>query len=508
MKRPLICLTLTGKTLAENASTLNRYKNYVDLAELRADYLEEDECLSIRKFPSMISVPCVLTIRRKIDGGVFTSGEINRTLLFSRALAFAADGNGKNFAYVDFEEDFHVPSLQDAALAYGIKIIRSYHDMNNPVYNIRQRCDAMRKTGYEIPKIAFMPHTLSDVANLFYQADQMTDYDKILCAMGPLGTPSRILAYKLNSFLTYVSPEETQANTQQIGHLDPVKLNTVYNFKKLNDETEIFGVLGWPLVKTRSPEIHNAGYKEHNMNRVFIPVRSESVEEALSFALQIGIKGYAVTVPFKEKVFSSLAETDEATREIGACNTVFRHNSGWAGRNTDIGGFRQALEEFLGAKKLNRKKVAIIGAGGAARAVAYAIKQMGGKACILNRTVSHAKKLADQYGFKYASLDPRSSDILESYSDIIIQTTSVGMNATRSSDESTDPIYFYHFRGTEKVFDIIYTPEITPIMARAKEAGCDVCNGLAMLEYQGHRQFKIFTGVDYMKSDADKPSSK
>lgn len=509
MKRPLICLTLTGKTLAENAAILSRYRNYVDIAELRADYLDEDECLSIRKFPSMVNVPCVLTIRRKIDGGQFESGEINRTLLFGRALAFAADSSDKNFAYVDFEEDFHVPSLQDAALAFGIKIIRSFHDMKNPVYNIKQRCDAMRKTGFEIPKIAFMPHTLSDVTNLFYQAEHMTEYDHILCAMGPLGTPSRILAHKLNSYLTYISPVETQSNMMQIGHLDPVTLNDVYHFKNLNKDTEIFGVVGWPLLKTRSPEIHNAGYDAHNMNRIFIPVRSETIDDALAFANQVGIRGFAVTVPFKEKVIPHLAEIDEETSEIGACNTIMRYNSGWIGRNTDAGGFRQSLEEFLGIKKLRGKKVAIIGAGGAARAIAYVIKQMGGKACIFNRTVAHAKKLAEQYGFKYAMLEPRSLDMLESYSDIIIQTTSVGLNATESSNETNDPIYFYRFRGTEKVMDIIYTPEITPIMVRAKEAGCTICNGLKMLQYQGHRQFKFFTGSDYeVASAADENSSK
>lgn len=500
MKQPLVCMTLTGKTLSENAETVKRYSRYIDMVEIRADYLDEEECLHVKRFPDMINIPCVLTIRRRIDGGLFTSGESSRTMLFARALAFAAKSRKKNFAYVDFEDDFYVPSLQDAALAFGIKVIRSFHDMNNPVLNIKAQCAAMRKTGYEIPKIAFMPKTLSDVTNLFREAETMTDSDHILLAMGPLGLPTRILASKLNSYLTFVSPKETLQNTSNIGHIDPVTLSTVYQFSQINEDTEIFGVTGWPLTKTRSPEIHNAGYAHQNMNKVFIPLRSQTIEDALLFAEQVGVKGFAVTVPFKEQVIGFLSDIDEETKKIGACNTIKRTDDGWIGRNTDAGGFRQSLEEFLGVKKLRRKKVAIIGAGGAARAIAYVIKAMGAKACIFNRTVAHAKKLADVYGFKYAPLEPRSLDILENFSDIIIQTTTVGMNATEKSNEHNDPIYFYRFRGDEKIFDIIYTPEITPVMARAKEAGCAICNGMKMLEYQGHRQFKFFTGADYSVS--------
>ncbi|MBQ9238408.1 MAG: type I 3-dehydroquinate dehydratase [Treponema sp.] len=497
MTKPLICLTLAGKTLHENAAIVNRYRRYIDIAELRVDYLDEEEQLYVRRFPALVPVPCILTIRRISDGGLFTSGEISRTLLFARALAFSAQEDQKNFAYVDFEDDFHIPSLQDAALAFGIRIIRSFHDIHNPVYNIKQRCDEMRQTGFEIPKIAFMPKTLSDVSNLFYQAKTMTAYEHIVCAMGALGLPSRILAHKLHSYLTYVSPEETHADVVHLGHIDPITLNDVYRFRSLDDETETFGVMGWPLVKTRSPEIHNAGYTTHRMNRVFIPVRAQTIDDALTFAARADIRGYAVTVPFKEKINSILVNSDMETQAIGACNTIMRCDSGWIGRNTDAKGFQQAFVEFLGNQKLRRKKVAIIGAGGAARAIAYVIHQMGGGACIFNRTVSAAKKIAQQYKFKYAELNENSLAVLETYAAIIIQTTSLGMNSMESSNEQNDPIYFYHFKGTEKVFDIVYVPEITPIMARAKEAGCDVCNGLKMLQYQGYEQFKFFTGVDY-----------
>ena len=155
MARPLVCICLTGKTLAEDVEIAKRYRDFIDLVELRVDFLEQDERLKIRDFPSMIDVPAILTIRRRIDGGVYMEGESSRTMLFARGLAFADSDPTKNFAYVDFEEDFHVPSLEDAAQAFGTKIIRSYHNMKDPVHDIVKKFDEMRTTGFEIPKITF-----------------------------------------------------------------------------------------------------------------------------------------------------------------------------------------------------------------------------------------------------------------------------------------------------------------------------------------------------------------
>src|SRR5574344_347378 len=180
MDRPLICLTLTGKTLAEDLALVNKYRTAIDVAELRADFLDGDERLQVRKFPRMAGIPCILTLRRRVDGGMFIEGEAARTILFARALSFADPNPQNNFAYVDFEEDFHVSSLQDAALAFGTKIIRSVHDRENPIADITQRLATLRTTGYEIPKIAFMPHSLTDVTSLFKAAASIKDNGHIL----------------------------------------------------------------------------------------------------------------------------------------------------------------------------------------------------------------------------------------------------------------------------------------------------------------------------------------
>ena len=496
MNKPLICMTLTGKSLEEDMMLTNKYEKVIDLVELRVDHLSEDEQLYARRFPSLVNKPCLLTIRRDVDGGLFKGGEFSRTNLFARALAFANTDRSKNFAYVDFEEDFQIPSIQDAAMAFGVRIIRSCHNMKEPITNLRERCNQMRKTGYEIPKIAFMPKTLADLSNMFREGERLTQYEHIFVAMGPEGLSSRILAFRSNSFLTFVSPEEMLMNTTSIGHLDPNTLINLYHFNSLSKTTSLYGITGWPLKKLYSPQLFNDAFKKNKLDAVYLPIQSSYVSESLSFAPELDFKGLSITVPYRESVLYYLHEQTPEVIQIGAANTLVRKNNKWIGYNTDYIGFTQALEEFMGGIRIKRLKVAVLGAGGAAKAVVYALKLLGARVCIFNRTIEHAQLLAEKYGYEYAQLDSYSVEKLDEYSSLIIQCTSLGMSSSQNDECSSenDPIYFYNFRGNELLFDLVTTPQVTPLMNRAKIAGCRVCNGFKMLEYQTQAQFKIFTG--------------
>ena len=493
MSKPLICLCLTAPTMEEDLALIEKYRPFIDLVELRVDLLDDDERLNIRDFPSQAGLPCILTIRRTVDGGKFAEGEASRSMLFARALAFASEDFKKNFAYVDFEEDFHISSLQDAAMAYGTKIIRSFHDMKNPVSNIAEKLRQMRVSRYEIPKVAFMPHSLKDVEDMYQAMQEFESSDQIVCAMGGLGLPTRILAEKFNSYLTYTSPAEFCLS--DLGHIDPKTLDEIYHYHNIDENTSLFGITGFPLKYTSSPTIQNQFFQKERINAVYIPFKAEKASEAFEFAGTFDIKGFSVTIPHKEDIIKHLQKTDKKVDEIGACNTVINENGIWTGYNTDCSGFAKALCEFTGQKNLKKQKVAIIGAGGAAKAIAYAIKELGGKACIFNRTFAKAKILAERLGFKYASLGLESMGILREYSQIIIQTTSIGMGAEGESDERNDPLWFYDFSGEEMLYDIIYRPEITPIMARAAKSGCKTQNGYTMLKYQGEEQFRLFKSV-------------
>lgn len=501
MERPKICMTLTGSTLSEDLSLLEKYRSYIDMVELRVDFLNVDERLLVRRFPALAGIPCVLTIRRAIDGGQYVEGEGARTVMFARSLSFADSDTSKNFAYVDFEEDFHVPSLQDAALAFGTRIIRSVHDMKNPIKNLSQRLDSLMTSGYEIPKIAFMPHSLADVTDLFKEAAKLKDRQHILIAMGQLGLPSRILAAKLKNYLTFCSPEEKNESISNLGHIDPKTLNEVYNFTAVGENTKVFGITGWPLAATSSPQLHNSGFQGHNINAVYVPVRTPVVKDAVEFADALGMTGMSVTVCHKENVLDCVWEQDDKVKAIGSSNTIVKVGGNWKAYNTDGTGFTRSLLNFTGTKDLHGWKVSIIGAGGAAKAIAWAVKSLRAKACVFNRTVSKAVALAEKYGFEYEALPSEASEStvkkLKRYSDLIIQTTSVGMGASGPSNPENDPLFFYEFTGKEMLFDIVYVPPITPIMHRASEFGCKVCNGYDMLRFQGYEQFELFTGEKY-----------
>ena len=497
MIKTKICLCLCADTLRKNLEILNTYRNYVDMVELRADYLTPDEALHIRKFPEMAKIPTILTVRRKCDGGTYTGGESSRTTIFARGLAYADKDAKNNFAYIDMEEDYYVPGLQDAALAFDIKIIRSYHNMTDSNIDFDAKMRSMVKTSYEMPKIACMPNSLSDVTNIFNQVKNI-DYNHIVCGMGAYGVSTRILANQLGSFLTYCSPPNTGNLTDVIGHIDPIILNEQYGFKTINKKTEIFGVTGFPLKKTDSPALHSKGYRLNGVNAVYLPIKSETIEETLEFAEAIGIKGLSVTVPHKETVLEHLEAASDEIGNIGACNTIHKENGYWKGFNTDASGFKKAIAEFLEVDDLKGRKAAIIGAGGSAKAVAYALNELGCDVCVFNRTIDKARRIANLYGFRFASFGVGAYDLLEEYSEIIIQTTPIGMGWDATVDKTGgDPLEFYTFSGKEKIYDIIYYPEKTPLLERAEKSGCKISNGRSMLEYQAHEQFKIFTGVPY-----------
>lgn len=472
-----ICLTLTARTLDEDFALVEKYRALIDIAELRADCLNTDELNDVGSFRSRANIPCILTVRRKEDGGMYTGSDADRNSIFARAV---------NFDFVDFECDFDSAEAEKSLCGSSVRIIRSKHVFSACSGSLAATADIMCRSAQEIPKIAFMPGSLADVTALFKASTELPPRERIFCAMGSFGTVSRILASRTRSFLTYVSPAELIANTTAIGHIDPAKLNDTYAFRSINEKTIICGVTGWPLAVTSSPEVHRTFYKEANLNAVMVPLPSENIADTIDFAETVGLRGLAVTVPHKEHLLPFLDETDNAVDSIGAANTVVWRNGKRYGYNTDAAGFSQALKEFLDKDSLCGMNVAIIGSGGAARAIAYAVKQLGGNGHIYARNVNHAKTIADKYGF--------SADAIEHLGkygnpDLIVQCTSVGNGSSNPAD---DPILNYEFKGTEALYDLVYKPAITPVMARASTAGCRIQNGMSMLKAQALIQHKLF----------------
>ncbi|MCL2759633.1 MAG: type I 3-dehydroquinate dehydratase [Treponema sp.] len=487
-----ICLCLTGKTIKRNLEILNKYRKFTDMAELRVDCLDPDERLHIRRFPELAGIPVILTIRRDIDGGYFTGGEGARVKLLANGLAYANADSRLNFAYVDIEEDFQVPSLEEAARTFGTRIIRSCHILNDLIEDIPAKMKSMRHAGDEIVKMAVSVKSTRDVKRVFQASKSFTGQDKIMVCMGHYGIYSRILAERFGSFLTYTSALSENTAIGAPGQMDVRELAELYRFRKITKKTKVYGVVGNPLKASVSPWFFNTVFALENNDAVYVPFPVNSIRDFFVIAKGLDVQGLSITVPFKEAVLPELSRNSEVVGSVGACNTIHRTNEGWYGDNTDCAGFSASLLEFLGRKNLKFKKVTIIGAGGVSRAVASEIFRMGGKAIVLNRTVHKARNIALKYNFRWGGLDENGIEMMSKYSDVIIQTSSVGMEGY----EADDPLELYSFTGKEAVMDLIYTPAETPFLKRAAAAGCRTINGFDMVIRQACMQYSNFFGKD------------
>jgi 3-dehydroquinate dehydratase/shikimate dehydrogenase len=474
---------------------IEKYRNYIDMVELRVDCLTPDERFFIRRFPEMAGLPALLTIRRDIDGGRFAEGEWSRIGLLSRGLAFAEADRRHNFAYIDLEDDLNIPGIEEAARTFGTRIIRSYHNINGMEPDLAGRIRRMRRGGDEIVKIAVTPSSMEDTHAVFRAAKDTPDVDKILVCMGEFGVCSRILADRFGSYLTFTSPKGLlEAPQAAPGQLDPIELVDFYRFRGINDSTRIFGIAGYPLKTTFSPAFFNNVFKFEHINAIYLPFAALSAKAFISIANDMGISGVSVTVPHKEAIIPFLSEQSVRVRDIGACNTMVRgEDGGWNGYNTDAAGFSQSLLQFIGKKDFGGKKITIIGAGGAARAVAAEIAHLKGKALILNRTAIRARDLAEPFGFPWGGVDHAGVSLMEKYADIIIQTTPAGM----APNTGEDPLELYKFSGSEVVMDLIYKPAETAILRRASRSGCRILNGYSMFIRQAQAQYRLFTGREF-----------
>ena len=454
-ERSGICLTLTGKTLEEDIEQYRSQRYFSDMVELRVDLLKKGERAKAAKFPAMLAkeatwhVPCLLTFRRKCDGGAFEGDEAERVKFFEKVLAAknakVAEGS---FDYVDFEEGFGDEKLVALAHKAGANVVRSLHKFDGPVKNLKAKLRELAKSG-DVAKVAFMPRNLGDVAKVF--AEDLGDVPRVVCAMGSQGFATRALAARLGSLWTYASV----GGLGSIGHVTPHELVRDFRFRSVSRSAALYGVTGWPLEKTRSPELHNAAFANEDEDAVMVPFPAKTAKEAFAFMKAMGMRGMAVTIPHKFEIMPLLDKIDKFAKKVGAVNTVVCENGKYVGYNTDVEGFAEALSAFAGT--LSGKSAALLGDGGAAQAVKVALKELGVKFKVFHRETP-----------------PQGFDIL--------------VNAT-----PVDPIPDYKFTGRELVYDLRYVPEVTPLMARAAKAGCRVENGFSMLKSQARGQQRHFT---------------
>ncbi len=259
--------------------------------------------------------------------------------------------------------------------------------------------------------------------------------------------------------------------------------------KLITPETKLYCIFGKPVSHSMSPLVHNMLFNEFGVNAVYLAFEINDIKKGVDSMRTLGIKGASITIPFKEDILKHLDEIDEAAHNIGAVNTVINKDGYLVGYNTDCAGAVEPLKEIVSS--LKNKRVCILGAGGAARAVAFGIKKEGGDVTIVNRSKNRGKQLSMEVNGKFLTLSEFNDLMLISaYTDILINTTSVGM--TPNIDESPVNSKILHKNMT--VMDIIYNPLKTELLKDAELAGCTTVDGLSMFIHQGAAQFEMFTG--------------
>ncbi|HIH30439.1 TPA: NAD(P)-binding domain-containing protein [Candidatus Micrarchaeota archaeon] len=246
-------------------------------------------------------------------------------------------------------------------------------------------------------------------------------------------------------------------------------------------EFQLFAVAGKPVLHSISPQVHNAGFASLGISAAYIRLSAGSGSEAIATARQMGISGLSVTAPFKEEVFGLCKALDPNARATGAVNTVLIGRRVLSGFNTDVDGVRLALEQ--NGVRISKKRAVVIGAGGAARAAAFALRKAGASVTIANRTRHKAEKLAREFGCASCGLEKKELSAALSDAGILVSTVSTHKRLVPAS----------MLRKGMAILDAHYARK-TALMSDANRKGCKVLGPQEWLLCQGLAAFKLFSG--------------
>jgi 3-dehydroquinate dehydratase/shikimate dehydrogenase len=470
--------------------------------EIRTDSLTSPAPEIAAKLVAMTQkkdLPVVVTCRDKAEGGVRELDQSLRLGILREAIAARAD-------YVDVEfETFKHPDVQSVLRAMlqqypHTQLIISRHNFDGPFEDLRQVYESILAVYPEaIPKIVYMARHINDCFAAFDLLSE-ADCPVITFAMGNAGQISRILARKFGAFLTYVSLDDEHAVAP--GQVSIEQMKTTYRWDHLNSRTEIFGLIGNPVAHSIGPVLHNACYEANDINALYLPfpVEGEKPEfdafmKNVTDRSRLGFGGFSVTLPHKTHALDYANRcgdfVDGLAAAIGAVNTLkIGFNGILSAYNTDYAGAMEALKAAMDANKhdLHAVKVAVIGAGGAARAVVAGLTDLGARITIYNRTAKKAESLAQEFRCKAGRMD----ELAELDASVVINCTSLGMHP----DVDVSPVPDGVLKADMTVFDTVYNPVETRLLREAKAAGATVINGAEMYIRQAMAQYKIFIGDD------------
>ena len=422
-------------------------------------------------------VTAIATCRRKPFGGNFGGSLANEL----EVLAAAAEA-GCQIVDLEVESAEEARPSQLAKLrAAGAALLVSFHDFTR-TKGLEQAVARIEVFAPDFVKVVSTARTLTDNLAVLRLIEVRSLSARIVgIAMGEEGLLSRVLGPRAGAAFTFAASSEAGATAP--GQATARSLNELYRIEHLDQATRIFGVAGNPIAHSLSPLMQNTAFRRESVNAVLLPLKVRALNDLLSVARELPLSGVAVTMPLKQEVLPHLANMDPLTARIKACNTLRTGADGKLyGFNTDVAGVVRPLEKRL---RLKGARVAVLGAGGAARAAVFGLVDQGAEVFVVNRTHEKAVALAKEAKAKAL----KHEQFAKQHFDVLLNSTPCGM----AGNKQALPIAEDELNAG-LVFDMVYNPLETPLLKLAKARGIPVVTGLEMFVQQGARQFEIWTG--------------
>ena len=478
LRLPRVCVAVIGSDPAEmleKAEALVRDNTFL---EFRLDYLPRPVMAlpKIKQFAEYHShVVAMATCRRVVAGGRFKGSVASQLDILGKAATA-----GCQVVDLELQSAAQCKPEQLRRLRTHVALILSHHDFK-ATKNLEQTLGKMVAISADFYKIVSTATTLYDNVVMMKFLEQNSDkYSLIGVCMGEQGIISRLLGVRAGSVFTFAAVSQDEKTAP--GQVTAQELRGTYRIEQVDAATRVYGVAGDPVAHSLSPAIMNAALRRETVNGVYLPLHAKTLKDLLACVRDIPIHGLSVTMPYKTVILSHLDNTDSHTTKIGACNTVVRAQDGKLyGFNTDTAGIVRPLEQRI---TIEGSKILVLGAGGAARAAVYGLKERGAEVYVLNRTLAQAQKLARSARARTL----KRADLKKLSFDVIINATPVGMGHSQESPLNQDEI------RARYVLEMIYDPPETRLMKLARAAGAEVIPGVEMFVQQAARQFEIWTG--------------
>lgn len=468
-----VCVAVGEATTAAVAARMAELAPWADLFEIRADYVSD---LDLGALLRARSKPILFTLRSEAEGGRFP----DRDSRARRRLLLEAVERG--FDLVDVEARAGFDDVVAAKKGRGL--VLSWHDMEGTPDDLESIYVRMAAEEPDVVKVSVTARSVRDLGRLIaLAARHAADEPRLVAiAMGPLGVASRILGGRYNAPFGFASASSGRGTAP--GQLTAPVLVDSYRVRSIGRDTRVYGLLGSDVQRSLSPAIQNRAFAERGIDAVYVPLQAESMDAFRDALPALALSGWSVTRPYKGAVLGHLDSVTAPAAEAGSANTVVAQDGRLVGLSTDGDGVLVPLRKRIDPAG---RRVAILGAGGAARAAAFALVRAGARVDVLARRADQAREVAAATGSAGAGLE----ELARVPYDVLVNATPLGSGAFPGES----PVSPGALRSGSVVFDMVYEPRETPLLAAARARGCPTIDGVEMLVAQAVGQFEAWSGV-------------